>query len=471
MTAIRQPRLLDASLRERARLSPVKLTLFRQLFPLSVAELTLPADAPDIALRDLIELYDESGSVGIYRVKEVTEDAGRTRTVLLEHGLCTLRDAVIPAQGFMASVTDTLTRLLAAQSAPLWAVGVVEAPEDLTIAFATEYSNLLNAVEVLLEMLPDGYALAFDQSVTPWLMHLRKLSDVAGCEGRLSRNLQSVRCEADGSRLCTRVYPFGVEEEEGRISLIPYNGSDHVQSEAADTLGVISHTFNNDLIFDSVTLNTVALSYLARHADPEVTITVDALDLSHATGESFDTFRLGKLCRLCLPDLGLTLCERIISIHQDDVYGQPGQMTLTLSNRLRRQTEAAEIDMLVRQATASKLLGGTVTEVVSKNRAFGTYTSPIVHYFDIEDWAALLDVHIDFTPDLNIQVLKVSVDGNNPEESVWSSGSFNATSYLRQDELGQIAQGQHYVSFYPIGSDSCGVSSTVTMTVIEKSVT
>ena len=46
--------------------------------------------------------------------------------------------------------------------------------------------------------------------------------------------------------------------------------------------------------------------------------------------------------------------------------------------------------------------------------------------------------------------------------------------YLRRDELGLIAQGEHWISFLPYGSnasDSCGVNSTITMTVIEKTVT
>ena len=474
MTAIRLPRLLDGDLQETARLSPVKLSLHLRLALLSTAEMILADTAPDLSVRDLVELFDDSGSVGIYRVSAIQSDMGRTRTVRLEHGLCTLQDSVIPAQGFMGSVRTALETLLACQHQPLWAVGDVEAPEDLTVIFATEYTNLLSALEALLGMLPEGYALDFDQAQSPWLLHLRQLPQTVGCEGRLSRNLQSVRHALDGSRLCTRVYPFGAEVETERLTLVPLEGTDYLQSESADSLGVISRTFESDLIFDVPTLQQAALMYLDRHAQPEAVTTVNAVDLSAATGEDHDAFRLGKLCRLALPDRPLTLEQRITAIDKPDVYSAPGQMILTLSSRLKQQTEGEEIEEIVRQVTAGKLLGGAVTEVVNKNRANGHYTAPVVHSFEIEDWAAILDVRISFKADSGSSVRAVRIDSMHPKDEVWSGGSFSAMPYLKRDELGQIAQGSHWVAFHPSNGTSgelCGVTSTVTMTVIEKTTT
>ena len=466
---IRQPVLLDDTLQEAARLSPVKLSLHEQLVPLSTADMILPPEALEIPLRSLIRLYDEHGSVGIYRVREIRNTVNRTRTLALEHSLCTLRDSVIPAQGFMGSVRECLQRLLDCQSVPLWTLGDTETPDDLTLIFATGYANLLDALQNLLSMLPEGYMLDFDQSTAPWLLHLRRLPEEAFCEGRLSRNLHSVRIDTDASRLCTRVYPFGVEVEESRISLVPLTGSDYL--DAANASNVISRTFENDLIFDVPTLQEVAQRYLNRHALPETTVTVSAADLSAATCEELDHFRPGRMCRLCLPGLGQPLSERIIVMDRPDVYGAPGQVLLTLSNRLKPQSDAAEIDELVHLTTAGKLLGGTVTKAVDSNRAHGTYHAPVVHYFDIADWAAVLDVRIAFKADSGAVVRDVRLDGASPQDDVWKGGSFSAMPYLRRDELGQIARGEHWVSFLPYGSsaeDSVGVSSTVTLTVIEK---
>ena len=471
---IRQPRLLDENRHELLRLSPVKLTIRQRLFPLSTAEMILPWDAPSTAPRALVELFDPNGSAGVFRVKAVEETLRRTRSVTLEHGLCTLRDSVIPAQGFTDSVRGALVRLLACQHQPLWAVGEVEVPEDLTVIFATDYVDLLSAVESLLDMLPEGYALDFDQSRTPWLLHLRSLSNAPFCEGRMSRNLQSVRVKSDASTLCTRVYPFGAETDTGRITLVPLTGSDHLDADSLDALGVISRTFDSDLIFDVPTLRDVAQTYLDRHASPVTTITVSAADLSAATGEAIDHFRPGRLCRLCLPEEGLVLEERITEVEQPDVFSAPGQVKLTLSNRLKQQSESREIDEMVRQVTTRKLLGGTVSEIEQTNRAYGAFNSPVVHYFDIEDWGALLDVRVTFQTDANATMRDVRVDDTYPDDDVWKSGSFSAMPYLRHDELGQIARGQHKVVFSPYGSsvsDSCGVSSQITLTVIEKTTT
>jgi hypothetical protein len=251
---IRLPRLLDASQQEKARLQPAKLSLHLRLTGLSTAEMLLPPDAPDIALRDLIELYDEPGSVGIFRVTAMETDEQGLRKVQLTHGLCTLADSIIPAQGFMHSVPEALDALLACQTVPLWIAGDVETPADLTVIFATEYASLLDALNALLGMLPEGYTLDFDQTLTPWRLHIRRMTDVPFCEGRLSRNVSSVRHQVDGSRLCTRVYPFGAEVETGRVTLMPLTGSDHIESPAAQEKGVISRTIQNDLIFDVPTL-------------------------------------------------------------------------------------------------------------------------------------------------------------------------------------------------------------------------
>ena len=471
---IRLPRLLDSAQREKARLQPVKLSLHLSLSGLSTAEMLLPPDAPEIALRDLVELYDEQGSVGVFRVTAVETDETHVRQVKLTHGLCTLGDSVIPAQGFMGSVAEALARLLDFQTTPLWAPGNVEAPDDLTVIFATEYASLLDALNALLGMLPEGYALDFDQSAMPWQLHIRALTDTPFCEGRLRRNVGSVRHQVDGSRLCTRVYPFGAEVDTGRITLVPLTGSDHLDSAAVQELGLISRTFQDDLIFDVPTLQSVAEMYLSRHSEPEITTVLTAADLSAATGESIDCFRVGRMCRLCLPDMGLTVQHRIVAIDKQDVYGAPGQAVVTLSNRMKQQSEEDEVAELVRLVTAGKLLGGTVTTVEERNYAHGTYTAPVVHYFSVEDWAALLDARVTFFVPAGATIRDVRVDGNAPADDEWKPGSFGLMPYLKRDELGSIAKGQHAISFLPYGSsasDSVGVTSTVTMTVIEKTTT
>lgn len=468
---IRLPRLLDENLQEKARLSPVKLALHQRLTGLSTAEMILPPEEREVHIRDLVKLFDENASVGIYRVTKVTTEADNRRTVRLEHALAALQDSVVPAQGFMCSVTEALTRLLDCQAVPLWTVGTVETPADLTVIFATEYVSLLEAVNALMGMLPEGYALDFNFTLTPWRLHIRALDDSL-CEGRLSRNLVSVRHQVDGSRLCTRVYPFGAEVETSRISLVPMTGSDHL--DAAVQQDVISRTIQSDLIFDVPTLSEVAQMYLDRHAEPDITTVVSAIDLFEATKEPLDRFQLGKRFRLCLPDLMLTVTHRIVAIDKPDVFGDPGHAVVTLSNRLRQQSDADEVAELVRLVTAGKLLGGSVMTVEERNYAHGTYTAPVVHYFTIEDWPALLDARVTITVPAGATIRDVRVDGSAPEDDVWKPGAFSLMPYLKRDELGSIARGEHQISILPYGasaSSSVGVTSVVTLTFIENTTT
>ena len=59
---IQLPRLLDENLKEKARLSPVKLAIHQRLSGLSTAEMILPLEENALHLRDLVKLYDENAS-------------------------------------------------------------------------------------------------------------------------------------------------------------------------------------------------------------------------------------------------------------------------------------------------------------------------------------------------------------------------------------------------------------------------
>ncbi len=457
------PRLLDASLRERARLSPFRLALDLRLRPLSTAEMYLADTEPEVQVRDLIELYDEHGSVGVFRVSGIDTLPGLSRTVWLEHSLATLSDGVVPATAMSGTVRETIEHLLGYQPDMRWMLGEVDMPEDTTVLFTCGCTNLLSALTDLLELLPDELMLEFEQSSVSWVMHLRQMSDADACEGRLRRNLSNVKVSSDASGLCTRVYPYGAGQGTERISLRPLTGTDWLESEAVHTWGRICHTFTAANIFDVPTLKAVAEKYLARHAHPSVSVTASAVDLSEMTGEDADSFRLGQMCRLSMAEMGMVMHERIVGIRKPDVIAAPGQMTLTLCSQLHDTSD--EIANMLREVTASKVIGGRVTDAVMHNRAEGTASSPIVHYFYTQDWAAILACTMSFDPDDGVRVVDVAVDGNAVPNIAFSDGSFDALPYLKRDALGLVTVGRHTFTIYP---SSGPVNSTVAMKVIEK---
>ena len=110
-------------------------------------------------------------------------------------------------------------------------------------------------------------------------------------------------------------------------------------------------------------------------------------------------------------------------------------------------------------------MGGRVTDVTTHSRAAGTASSPVEHYFRVEDWAAVLHCRVTFDPDDGVRMTAVSVDGNTVSDLVYHDGVFDALPYLRRDALGVITPGRHTLALFP---DNGAVNSTVTMKVIEK---
>ena len=91
---------------------------------------------------------------------------------------------------------------------------------------------------------------------------------------------------------------------------------------------------------------------------------MDARDISPATHADFDHFALGKLCRLAIPDAAFYLTARIVQIEQEDMYGDPDSMRLTLSNHRRYSRESDEIDELIRQVRLTTPRPSVMAELV-----------------------------------------------------------------------------------------------------------
>lgn len=61
--------------------------------------------------------------------------------------------------------------------------------------------------------------------------------------------------------------------------------------------------------------------------------------MATATEESLDSFRIGRLFRLALPDYGVKMEERILVRSISDVYGDPRGVRLTLASNIRDTAE------------------------------------------------------------------------------------------------------------------------------------
>ena len=461
---MRLPRLLGPDMHEKARLHCVSLSVTENIDPLSTADMTLPSNAPDVDVDDFVEIFTPYGSAGVYRVYQTNESVLKNRKCAMRHGIVTLADDIVTeGNAIVAPVAQVFASLFAMQSSPLWVMGECDVPGDLEIVLERNHQSALHAFTDLTAKLPDGYAWQFDQISLPWRAHLRAMPEEEVCEFRMARDITGMTIHVDRDSQCTRVYAFGAGEGDERIGLTNLIGTPYL--DAAGTDKIIAKTITNEAVFDALTLRSVAEKYLERHKDPTVSIEVDAANIYRQTGLTIDKFHLGKVCRVPLPSLGRTIREKVISIRWKDLIKTPDAVTATLANRLRKVSD--EMADLMREATNSKLIGGTLQSVTTEYRNDSvTQTDALVHYFDITGYGNTLAVLVEYSP-AGQCALNVDSQVYIPDEET-ESGKLDILRYLKSDGNGVPIVGRHYVTYFAKGLDYTNVYSKVTVKSIEK---
>lgn len=353
---IRYPRLLDSSLKEQCRLRPSRLQVTERLAPLSQAEMSLPEGEAAVSPGMFAELYDAFGSMGVFRIAQCSRTLGSAggQTVTLEHGLATLGDDVLPGYtelgGAGMTTAAVLQRLLNRQSTQRWVLGDCEYTEEM--AYSWENEDLLTAVLAVASPLPGHPVWCFDQSVTPWRLHLRKASEEI-CECRMSRGLKQVTVTYDRQNLCTRLYPLGYGEGADQLNIAGVNGGvPYLQADTAGEEGVVARVWTDTAITEASTLLAAAQRELEASCRPQITVEVTGSELASLTGESLDRLKVGRLCRIPLPGEKTPILQRIVTAHHPDVMNAPEQVRLTLSTP--GQDASATLAALARKASVGE---------------------------------------------------------------------------------------------------------------------
>ena len=314
---MKYPMVLDSNLRAVRSIYPEKISVNENLAPLSDATIDGARELCQASVGDMVRVDTGDGSPAVYRVQEAEETEPGRVTLYLQHALCTLADAIMPGKSTkQGSASELLAELLGAQTEVWWALGTVEVPEDRKLKWECDYTNVLQGLCDLLDEL-SGYALGFDMTSKPFTLSVLALSDEDGCECRLNRNIQSLTVTEDRSELCTRLYPT--------------NGGAPIDADTIGDYGVISRSLSVEKGLTAEEIQAEAQRMFDAHKHPAVTVTIDAHDLSAITGEAMDALVPGRVCRVCLPDMGRTIRQRIISRAYADLLGEPGRVTLTLA--------------------------------------------------------------------------------------------------------------------------------------------
>ena len=293
------------------------------------ASMILGPEAPALAVDDWLQDDTEPGKGIVWRVRTIDENyQTKTRSVTLEHIVATLRDHVIfgsltpedmgGADGLVNARTAA-ARVLSYQSD--WRLGdfgygSVMQPFEFT------GDSVGAALETICSTCEDA-EWSYDFSTYPFTLHIRPRSTADIAELREGRNLTTARKTVDRSGLYTRIYPIGLNDLH-----LP----EIYLSRNEDRYGVVAKIETDNTLDTVAKLRAWADARLKRHCVPTVTVNVTGLDLSQGTGESLDTFRIGKHCRIPMPDIGQAIGERIIKLNWRDKIGSPKIVTITLAN-------------------------------------------------------------------------------------------------------------------------------------------
>lgn len=360
---VKNPILLDANLNDVEMLRPTKGSLSLRLCGVSEASMTLPVDAPGVAMHSWIKLFNQNGFVGYYRRTSNNRTIPNDQSMTFMHGIDILQDSIWSGETdfegtkaqFLAAVLDQQTSLI--NGVKPWVLGTCE--DASTYKKSVKNNDLLSLFQDLEDEGGEFYY-SYDQTVWPWTVSYLRRSSAVACEWRLKRNMEKCRISDNDSELCTRlILEVNSMMPDANLNNIDQNAAivriyNNTAAQAA--YGVICKTMDIDTT-DSVPdgpfpeADAYAAKWLADRAEPIVTVQIDGLELYRQTGDTWDEAQLGTLCRVAIPDYNTFISQRLVGVNYPDLYGVSDRVTLTLSNAAPKTLK--EKSSLSRSVTAT----------------------------------------------------------------------------------------------------------------------
>ena len=314
------------------------------------ATLILGPDQPDLAFNAWLLDDTQPGQGIVWRVRSVDNSYHtETRTVQLEHIVNSLRDRVLfgtfkpedmGGSGGTVSARAAINFVLGKQydfQLGAFSYDSISAPFEFT------GDTIYEALETITSVCPDA-EWSYDFSVYPFKLNIVQRYAGLIAEMRGNRNMQSCRKTVDRSGMYTRLYPIGKDN-------LHLSGNGYV-SKNESTYGTVCKIETDDSLDTEAKLLAWATERLNRHCEPKVSVTVSGLDLSQSTGESLDMLRIGKQCRVPMPEFGTTITERIVKLSWRDKINSPEVVTVTLANTLE------DVATIIRRGTENSGRGG-----------------------------------------------------------------------------------------------------------------
>lgn len=349
MINVKRPVLLDASLQPARTLNVENVDLVLNSPGVSQATITLPPSETEPPIHAFLDIYNQNGFVGVFRVSVPTTDYAQQHSIVVRHAIDTLADSVFAAQiDFSGTVTQFLTQLLSYQTTKVgnvacWQLGTCE--DSATIKKSLNYDRLNDLLSALEED-EEGYCFTYDQSSFPWMLNFVAKPQAVGTEFRRGRNIRAISRTLNDNDLCTQLI-LSVNVETTATDTTTGNDSTTTETairtydnaEAQAVYGIIQRTADIDT-HDNIAgqsfpeADAWAQRFLAEHASPAVQLQIDGDEYSVQTGDSLDETKLGHLCAVPLPEYGQDFSLRIVSIRYPSALSDPRHVTASLSTQL-----------------------------------------------------------------------------------------------------------------------------------------
>lgn len=290
----------------------------------------VPADMTGIAYNSWFYDDTDPGSGTVWRVKSISEVYNtNTPTVQLEHAICLLKDRLMfgevtpgdmagNAKATSCTAEQAIRYILSYQED--WVLGDCEYRVSNPYKFNGD--TLFDALETVTKSLKDAWW-EYDTTVYPFKLYIIHKPEDVNTEMRCGRNIKTISKTVDKSGMFTRFYPIGKDD-------LHIDG-DYIEMNSYQ-FGIIAKVDTDTSIDNKDELRRWAIEQLEIHSEPTVTIEIDGFELAEATGEPLDGMYLGQICRVPMPEFGMTLAERIVSLNYPDKVHQPEVAKVTLSN-------------------------------------------------------------------------------------------------------------------------------------------
>ena len=381
MTTVKPPRLLDGSFFTRAILHPSDLSVELPLRDVPTASITLPGTDSELQMRDWVELFVSTGSVGLYRVTDMGKTSEGRVTATLRHALDTLSDSVwIPEEAgtpenFDGTVSDFLTALLAQQKTAYWQLGTC-ADTATWKRDGISYARLSDLLNELIQDQVDFYP-TFDFATSPWTLNFVRLPTEITGDFRLSRNVETAEVRRSDGDMCNRLHLSAsttVTDSQGqKTTTVAYSDYDNAASQAL--YGVIEQTANVDTAYVPDPAAWAA-EFLDKRAEPAIQISIEGYELQALTGQAWDAYSRGQRVRVILGPLGERITTRVEAITYPDALGQPERVVVELANRLPNFTSA-----LAQMQKVTRAMGGGASRGTGRGYASAS---------EVKQWAMVL---------------------------------------------------------------------------------